>query len=334
MQATREFKEDRTIFGNQKVSRRSISHGENLHIPRAGCVTDIDRIGQDHSTDPALGHFTANAPQPIQANLCQVDAFAFGGTVQQRDTRKVAALCMPVKICHCDLQSPSCALEIQILAVVCKIPNNQNFAQPEVMKNYRHSLPPLDSLIFFEAAARHLNFSDAAEELLVTQTAVSKRIRQLEDHLGVALFIRSGRMIDLTDEGRKLAEQSSILLDFANNALASVATRPDAPVRIAANNAVSLFWLAPRLKNFGLSDQACSVEMVSSDQPDALQDTQNDIVILHGIGSWKGASSSTAVPGSSGADHIFPTCRTTCPASWSATFSNRVRHTPTLAELP
>ena len=164
------------------------------------------------------------------------------------------------------------------------------------MKKYRHSLPPLDSLIFFEAAARHLNFSDAAEELLVTQTAVSKRIRQLEDHLGVALFLRSGRLIDLTDEGRKLAEQSSILLDFAKNALASVATRPDAPVRIAANSAVSIFWLAPRLKSFGLSDQACPVEMVSSDQPDALQDMQNDIVILHGSGSWKGREAISLFP--------------------------------------
>lgn len=157
-----------------------------------------------------------------------------------------------------------------------------------VMKRHRHSLPPLDSLIFFEAAARHLNFSDAAGELLVTQTAVSKRIRQLEDHLGVALFLRSGRAIELTDEGRKLAEQSSILLDFAQTALASVASRPDAPVRIAANSAVSLFWLAPRLRAFGLSEQACPVELVSSDQPATLQDIENDITILHGAGIWEG----------------------------------------------
>ncbi|MEW2918237.1 LysR family transcriptional regulator [Ruegeria sp. ANG10] len=156
------------------------------------------------------------------------------------------------------------------------------------MNRFRRSLPPLDSLIFLEAAARHQNFSDAAEELLVTQTAVSKRIRQLEDHIGVALFSRSGRVITLTDHGRKLAEQSAILLDFAENALASVTVRPDAPVRIAANSAVSLFWLTPKLKAFGLSDQAHPVELVSSDQPTILQDSGNDIAILHGTGSWQG----------------------------------------------
>ncbi|MFY0312538.1 LysR family transcriptional regulator [Leisingera sp. D0M16] len=164
------------------------------------------------------------------------------------------------------------------------------------MKRYRRSLPPLDGLIFFEAAARHHSFSAAAEELLVTQTAVSKRIRQLEDHLGVALFLRSGRVIELTDEGRRLAEQSAILLDFTEAALASVASRPDAPVRIAANSAVSLFWLSQRLKGFGLSDRACPVELVSSDLPAALLDDANDIAILHGSGRWRGRAAIPLLP--------------------------------------
>lgn len=164
------------------------------------------------------------------------------------------------------------------------------------MRRYRHHLPPLDCLIFFEAAARHRSFSDAAVELLVTQTAVSKRIRQLEEHLGVALFTRSGRVIKLTEEGSKLAEQTATLLDFAENALVSVAARPDAPVRIAANSAVSLFWLAPRLKSFGLSDQACPVEMVSSDRAATLQDAENDIAVLHGAGSWHGRVSIPLFP--------------------------------------
>ena len=53
------------------------------------------------------------------------------------------------------------------------------------MQAYRKSLPPLDTLVFFEAAMRHLNFTEAAEELFVTQAAVSKRIRQLEDWLQI-----------------------------------------------------------------------------------------------------------------------------------------------------
>ncbi|MFW8634881.1 LysR family transcriptional regulator [Cribrihabitans pelagius] len=164
------------------------------------------------------------------------------------------------------------------------------------MKNYRRSLPPLDSLIFFEAAARRLSFSEAAEELLVTQTAVSKRVRQLEAHLGVALFLRAGRMIELTESGRKLAGQCATLLDFTESALSGIAARPDTPVRIAANSAVSLFWLSPRLKRFELSDLACPVELVASDQPSALLDSANDIAILHGSGAWPGRVSAPLFP--------------------------------------
>ncbi len=112
----------------------------------------------------------------------------------------------------------------------------------------------------------------------------------------MALFVRTGRVIDLTDEGRKLADQSAILLDFAQRALASIATRPDAPLRIAANSAVSLFWLGPRLKDFGLSEHACPVELVSTDQPGTLQDGSNDIAILHGTGEWPGRVASPLVP--------------------------------------
>ena len=67
-----------------------------------------------------------------------------------------------------------------------------------------------------------------------------------------------------------------------------MAAPPNAPTRIAANSAVSLFWLTPRLKKFGLLDQACPVTFVSSDQSDVLHDSQNDIAILHGSGIWKG----------------------------------------------
>src|SRR5918996_3609704 len=62
-------------------------------------------------------------------------------------------------------------------------------------------LPPLDLLKGFEAVARHLSFTKAADELFVTQSAVSRQIRQLEEHLGVRLFERRTRAIVLTDAG-------------------------------------------------------------------------------------------------------------------------------------
>ena len=63
-------------------------------------------------------------------------------------------------------------------------------------------LPPLNSLRAFEAAARHLSFTKAAEELFVTQAAISHQIKALEDYLGVELFIRRNRKLLLTDEGQ------------------------------------------------------------------------------------------------------------------------------------
>src|ERR1700686_198343 len=68
-------------------------------------------------------------------------------------------------------------------------------------------LRPLEAFRFFEAAARHLNFTQAAKEMHVTHGAVSQRIKRLEEHLGTPLFRRSGRRMLLTDEGSRLLER-------------------------------------------------------------------------------------------------------------------------------
>lgn len=70
-----------------------------------------------------------------------------------------------------------------------------------VMKSFRHRLPPLNSLLVFEAAARSGNFTRAAAELHMSQAAVSKQIKGLEAHLGTALFERQGRRVALTAGG-------------------------------------------------------------------------------------------------------------------------------------
>ena len=74
-------------------------------------------------------------------------------------------------------------------------------------------LPPLNALRAFEAGARHLSFTRAAEELHVTQTAVSHQVRQLEEELGFPLFRRSTRRLELTAEGQRLAPPLSQALD-------------------------------------------------------------------------------------------------------------------------
>ncbi len=153
------------------------------------------------------------------------------------------------------------------------------------MKNYRKNLPPLDSLMFFEAAARRLSFTGAATELLVSQTAVSKRIHQLEEYLGVQLFIRNGRALSLSDEGQQLRDKAAMALDYLESAVLSISAHKSEAVRIAANSAVSIFWLSPRLKQFGLSDNACPVNLMTSDVTNDLITNENDLAIVYGDGS-------------------------------------------------
>ncbi|MEH6631822.1 MAG: LysR family transcriptional regulator [Halopseudomonas aestusnigri] len=156
------------------------------------------------------------------------------------------------------------------------------------MKNYRKNLPPLDSLMFFEAAARRLSFTSAATELFVSQTAVSKRVHQLEDYLGVQLFIRNGRALSLSDEGKQLRDKSAMALDYLESAVLSISARKSEAVRIAANSAVSMFWLLPRLKLFGLSDNACPVNLMTSDVTSDLITIENDLTIVYGDGTLPG----------------------------------------------
>src|SRR5471032_2564792 len=86
-------------------------------------------------------------------------------------------------------------------------------------------LPPLQSLAFFESAARHGNFTAAAQELHTTQPAVSHRISQLEDDLGVALFLRQHRGVKLTDEGTRLYEAVHESLKTIRTVTTSLRTR-------------------------------------------------------------------------------------------------------------
>src|SRR5919106_449987 len=77
----------------------------------------------------------------------------------------------------------------------------------------RFNLPPLDLLQGFEAAARTLSFTKAAEELCITQSAVSRQIRALEEHLGVPLFQRRPRSLTLTEQGVALQRAAAELLE-------------------------------------------------------------------------------------------------------------------------
>ena len=97
----------------------------------------------------------------------------------------------------------------------------------------RRTLPPTNSLVVFEAAARHMNFTRAAEELSVTQSAVSRQVQLLEDFLGTTLFQRHARGLQLTREGERLHRAVSMGLEHIANVAADI-RRPRGPAELTS----------------------------------------------------------------------------------------------------
>ena len=113
------------------------------------------------------------------------------------------------------------------------------------------ALPPLNALRVFEAAGKKLSFTQAAHTLNVTQGAVSRQIKQLEDYLGVPLFIRLHHRLELTDAGRQLLaklEQSFNLMEGAVQELRDPNQRQKLNILVPPTYATR--WLAPRLSDF------------------------------------------------------------------------------------
>ena len=121
-------------------------------------------------------------------------------------------------------------------------------------------LPPLDSLRFFEAAARHRSFARAAAELGVTPAAVAHRVRMLEKHLDVPLFERRRRGVDLNRRGKTyLKEVQRILAEV--HGVSERQRRWPRRVRIVSVEAVAEKWLAPRLATFKAAHPAIAIEV-------------------------------------------------------------------------
>ena len=150
------------------------------------------------------------------------------------------------------------------------------------MKNYRNSLPPLDYFLFFEAAVRHRSFTKAALELNVSQAAVSKRVKFLENWIGIELLERHGRTIQPTSNGQKLAENTSEILDYLKLCVTQVQKTNPKKLSLSSNVAVSQFWLTPRINEYLLSQNAVPVTLTASDKEDNLFSLENDVIIYYG----------------------------------------------------
>lgn len=152
-----------------------------------------------------------------------------------------------------------------------------------------HGLPPLPWLRAFEAAARHKSFTAAAQELNLTQAAVSHQVRSLEKYLGVALFERLARTLRLTEIGSAYLpplRQSFDDIAAATAGLFGPVGRRTLVIR-APVSFVSL-WLAPRLHRFTEAYPAIALRIVSSVWSNGPAEEGSDIDIRFGDGVWPG----------------------------------------------
>lgn len=150
-------------------------------------------------------------------------------------------------------------------------------------------LPPLNLFRAFDAASRHLSFTLAAEELLVTQSAVSQQIRQLEEFLDIRLFRRRPRGLELTREGTALAGAVSEALNMIGRACGKLAD-PAAPTILSVNAAPAFAskWLTPRLKHFMDRHENIKVTLLSSSDPVNFNRQDVDVAIRWGGDDWDG----------------------------------------------
>jgi LysR family glycine cleavage system transcriptional activator len=119
------------------------------------------------------------------------------------------------------------------------------------MREQRRNLPSLDLLRGFEAAARNLSFTKAAAELFVTQSAVSRQVKTVEDHLGVALFVRRHRALSLTEAGHDLYRATAQALRQLADAADKIRDRGAArTLTVTATIGFASLWLIPRLADF------------------------------------------------------------------------------------
>jgi len=143
-----------------------------------------------------------------------------------------------------------------------------------------HRLPSLDLIRGFEAAARHMSFTRAATELHVTQSAVSRQIKTLEDQLGVTLFTRLNRALKLTAEGEALHATARSVMRQLEDATARLGARDDARLlTVTTTVSFAALWLVPRLANFRKIQPGIDVRLAATNDTVNLERDRIDVAI-------------------------------------------------------
>lgn len=172
------------------------------------------------------------------------------------------------------------------------------------MRTLRERLPPPNSLVTFEAAARQLGFTRAARELRVTQAAVSRQVQLLEDHLGVALFKRKHRALELTPAGEQLRE--AVAQGFGQIAQAAEEIRraeSSMGVTVASSVTFASYWLMARVAQYRAQFPSVDIQLVASARTRDLTGSSVDLAIRYGRGHWSGNVAHYLF-----GDEVFPVC--------------------------
>jgi LysR family glycine cleavage system transcriptional activator len=157
-------------------------------------------------------------------------------------------------------------------------------------------LPPLSAIRAFEAAARHGSFTKAAEELGMTQAAVSYQVKLLEDRIGAPLFLREARRVVLSEAGRRLAPPVSEAFQRLQAAFAAMRETADGVLSVTAVHTFATNWLVPRMGAFQVAHPDIAVRLDVSSRTVDFSREDFDVGIRGGRGSWPGVKSHLLLP--------------------------------------
>jgi LysR family glycine cleavage system transcriptional activator len=150
----------------------------------------------------------------------------------------------------------------------------------------RRLMPPLNPLRMFEAAARHVNFTRAAEEFGVTQSAVSRQVTVLEEFLKVPLFERHNSELLLTDAGKTYLRAIQPALDMISEATAAMRSQTPNQLTIRSYLTFAMQWLLPRLPRFRELHPKIEITVMTSTAPLDFESDTVDLSIRYGYGGW------------------------------------------------
>ena len=168
----------------------------------------------------------------------------------------------------------------------------------------RNALPPLDLLVGFEAAARHLSFTKAGAELHLTQSAVSRQIKELEEQLGAPLFQRRHRALTLTEAGHQMYASTAQVLATMRAATERIRAQSGRrTLAVTTTHSFAALWLIPRLAGFTRDHPGVDVRITAETRVQDLERDGLDIALRHGPAALAGPNAVRLF-----GEKVFPVC--------------------------